>query len=141
MTSDVGYASKEIILCAGAIDTPKLLLLSGIGPAGDLARQQIPIVLEQPNIGMQLKEHPMIRLGATVKQDVLSVRPLPATKDDIAAAAQGYLKVDPATLPVLSSLGEEIQAHLLDDRTPTHELLLVCSAWHSRRDSTLRPLR
>lgn len=83
------------------------------------------MVLEQPSIGMELKDHPMIRIGATVKQDAFHVQPLPATADDIAAAAQGYLKLDPGTLPALANLGEEIQSHLRNDRTPTHELLLV----------------
>ncbi|KAL8737337.1 MAG: hypothetical protein Q9181_001793, partial [Wetmoreana brouardii] len=101
------HASKEILLCAGAIDTPKLLLLSGIGPVDELARHGIPTVLDQPNIGTQLKDHPMIRLAATVKQEALNVHPLPATADDIAAAAQGYLKIDPAMLPALSELDED----------------------------------
>lgn len=85
------------------------------------------MVLEQPNIGLKLKDHPMIRLGATVEQDAFHHKPLAATADDIAAAAQGYLKLDPSTLPALSSLGANVQSHLLNDRTPTHELLLVCT--------------
>lgn len=84
------------------------------------------MVLDQPNIGMQLQDHPMIRLGATVEQNAFPHEPLAATADDIAAAAQGYLKLDPSTLPALSSLGTDVQSHLLNDRTPTHEMLLVC---------------
>jgi len=75
---------------------------------------------------MNLKDHCMIRLGATVEQDAFHHKPLAATSDDVAAAAQGYLKVDPSTLPALSSLAAHVQSHLLNDRTPTHELLLVC---------------
>lgn len=83
------------------------------------------MVLEQPNIGLKLKDHPMIRLGATVKQDAFHLKPLTATAEDVAAAAQGYLKLDLSTLPALSSLGAEVQSHLLNDRTPTHEMLLA----------------
>ena len=86
------------------------------------------MVLEQPNIGLKLKDHPMIRLGAAVEHDALPHKPLAATADDMAAAAQGYLKLDPSTLPTLSSLDEKVQSHLLNNRTPTHEMLLVSLA-------------
>lgn len=51
-------ASKEVILSAGAIATPQLLLLSGIGPAEELAAKGIPVVLNSPNVGRNLQDHP-----------------------------------------------------------------------------------
>ncbi|MBE3558775.1 MAG: GMC family oxidoreductase N-terminal domain-containing protein, partial [Ktedonobacteraceae bacterium] len=39
-------ASKEVILCGGAVNSPQLLLLSGIGPAGDLAALDIPVIAD-----------------------------------------------------------------------------------------------
>lgn len=50
-------ASKEILLCGGSIDTPKLLLLSGIGPAEELAPLGINTVHDLPGVGKQLKDH------------------------------------------------------------------------------------
>src|SRR5262249_61108 len=41
-------ASREVILCAGAIHTPRLLLLSGVGPRADLARLGIETVIDLP---------------------------------------------------------------------------------------------
>lgn len=53
-------ANSEIILCAGAIDTPRLLLLSGIGPAHELEKLQPPIVIQHdlPGVGENLQDHP-----------------------------------------------------------------------------------
>ena len=50
-------ASQEIILCGGAINSPQLLLLSGIGPADRLAEFDIPVVLDLPGVGQNLMDH------------------------------------------------------------------------------------
>lgn len=57
----VGVA-REIILCAGAIETPKLLQLSGIGPAPLLQALGIPVIHDAPNVGRNLREHLYIAL-------------------------------------------------------------------------------
>jgi choline dehydrogenase-like flavoprotein len=51
------YAQREIILTAGAIGTPKLLLLSGIGPADELRKLDIPVVHELRDVGRNLQDH------------------------------------------------------------------------------------
>lgn len=51
-------ASTEIILCAGAVDTPRLLLHSGIGPAAQLNSLGIPLVHNLPGVGENLLDHP-----------------------------------------------------------------------------------
>ncbi len=51
-------AEREIILCCGAFDSPKLLLLSGIGPADQLRALGIPVVVELPGVGENLIDHP-----------------------------------------------------------------------------------
>lgn len=50
-------ATREVVLCAGAIDSPKLLMLSGIGPADELRRHHIPIVADLPGVGQNLQDH------------------------------------------------------------------------------------
>lgn len=49
---------KEIVLCAGAIDTPRLMLLSGIGPKAELEKVGIPVVKDLPGVGENLLDHP-----------------------------------------------------------------------------------
>ncbi|MFG2310639.1 GMC family oxidoreductase [Streptomyces sp. NPDC048566] len=51
-------ARNEVLLCAGAVDSPRLLLHSGIGPAGDLAELDIPVVHDLPGVGENLLDHP-----------------------------------------------------------------------------------
>ncbi|MDB5715092.1 MAG: oxidoreductase [Sphingomonadales bacterium] len=50
-------ATREVILSAGAIQSPKLLQLSGIGPAELLKAHGIPVVVDSPNVGKNLLEH------------------------------------------------------------------------------------
>lgn len=50
-------ANREVILAAGAIGTPKLLLLSGIGPAQELKAHGINIVHDSPEVGKNLQDH------------------------------------------------------------------------------------
>lgn len=44
-------ASREIILCAGVVGTPQILMLSGVGPADELAKHDIPLVHALPSVG------------------------------------------------------------------------------------------
>lgn len=55
-------ASKEVILAAGVIGTPHILLNSGIGDQNDLRALKIPTVLHNPSVGRNLSDHPLIRV-------------------------------------------------------------------------------
>jgi choline dehydrogenase len=50
-------AAREVILCAGAIQTPRLLLLSGIGPQDELQQLGIDTVVDLPGVGRNLQDH------------------------------------------------------------------------------------
>lgn len=56
------HASKEVILCAGALETPKLLMLSGVGPKEHLDAMGVPVVKDVPGIGNNLQDHPNVAL-------------------------------------------------------------------------------
>jgi choline dehydrogenase len=49
--------NREVILCGGAINSPQLLLLSGIGPAADLKALGIEVVADLPGVGQNLQDH------------------------------------------------------------------------------------
>jgi choline dehydrogenase len=60
---------SEIILSAGAIGSPHILLLSGIGPADQLAQFGIPVVADHPGVGKNLRDHPLVWATWRTKPD------------------------------------------------------------------------
>ena len=53
-------AEREVILSGGAVNSPQLLMLSGIGPAGHLRSLGIDVVLDRPAVGAGLQDHPIV---------------------------------------------------------------------------------
>lgn len=51
-------ARREVVLCAGSIDTPRLMLLSGIGPAEALKAAGVDVSIDLPGVGQNLMDHP-----------------------------------------------------------------------------------
>ncbi|WP_176590538.1 MULTISPECIES: GMC family oxidoreductase [Sphingobium] len=60
------YCNREVVLACGAIGSPHLLMLSGIGPSASLARHGIPIVHDNHNVGMNLIDHPACVIARNV---------------------------------------------------------------------------
>jgi choline dehydrogenase len=55
----IAEAGREVILCAGAIGSPQLLMVSGVGPADQLRALDIEVVREAPDVGQGLQDHCM----------------------------------------------------------------------------------
>lgn len=53
-------AEAEVILAGGAIGTPQLLMLSGVGPADDLRELDIPVMADSAGVGANLSDHPVV---------------------------------------------------------------------------------
>jgi choline dehydrogenase len=68
-------AGREVILSGGAINTPQLLMLSGIGPGAHLAGHGLPVIVDNPNVGDHLTDHQGInytwRMTVPTLNDVL----------------------------------------------------------------------
>ncbi|MCW5624550.1 MAG: GMC family oxidoreductase N-terminal domain-containing protein [Burkholderiales bacterium] len=63
-------ARREVILCAGALNTPKLLQLSGLGAGTLLQKLGVPVVHDLPGVGENLTDHYSVRLVARAKNSI-----------------------------------------------------------------------
>lgn len=96
-TSHTLHADREVIVCAGAIGSPQLLLLSGIGPSAELAEVGVECVIDNPHVGKHLKDHlhlplvyPAPGVALTMTEIAISLGP------DALRAPVGPLPADPA---------------------------------------------
>ena len=61
----------EIVLCGGAIGSPHLLLLSGVGPAAHLEAMGVEVVCDLPGVGQNLRDHPQVSVTLRAKDEYL----------------------------------------------------------------------
>jgi choline dehydrogenase-like flavoprotein len=62
-------AAKEVIVSGGALNTPQILMLSGVGPEEELKKFQIPVVQHLPMVGRNLQDHCFSPIGIVMKED------------------------------------------------------------------------
>lgn len=72
----VAHAAREVIIAAGALQSPQLLQLSGVGPAALLQKMGIPIIRDVPGVGENLQDHLQLRLLYKVRKPI-------TTNDDL----------------------------------------------------------
>lgn len=75
------HATREVILCGGSINSPQVLLLSGIGPAEQLRRHGIGVKADLPGVGQNLQDHMFVPIAYHCTQ--------PITLADATSAEQG----------------------------------------------------
>jgi len=68
------WAEREVILCGGTVNSPQLLMLSGIGPADHLAKHGIAVVHNAPEVGRNLQNHPAYSLRYACSQPVTAYK-------------------------------------------------------------------
>ncbi|KAF4509697.1 hypothetical protein G6O67_003840 [Ophiocordyceps sinensis] len=61
------YAARDVVVAQGVFETPKLLMLSGIGPGDELRRHGIDVVVDSPHVGRNLSDHPAVPFVLRVK--------------------------------------------------------------------------
>ena len=66
---ELSVFGDEVILCAGAIGTPHILALSGVGPGEQLRRLSIPVVQDLPGVGRNLRDHPDVPMAWRTRTD------------------------------------------------------------------------
>ena len=59
---------EEIILCSGAVVSPQILMLSGIGPRSQLEAFGIPMVADSPGVGQNMRDHPNVQVRFRVRE-------------------------------------------------------------------------
>ncbi|KAF7553469.1 hypothetical protein G7Z17_g3597 [Cylindrodendrum hubeiense] len=135
-------ARNEVILSAGSLDTPKILMHSGIGPADQLTSVGISPLVENPNVGQNYKDHYHVALkyGRTEQSDTIS----PFFKDKARQAAamrewqlfrtgdyvtngttmtMGFFKSDPVLASKeFADLPVEERSRLCQPTIPTYEI-------------------
>ena len=144
------HANKEVILCAGAFQSPQLLMVSGVGPAQELQKFGIPVVHDLPGVGQNLQDHPDfifgysadsldligISLGGTVKLTGEIIKYIRSRKGMITtnfAEAGGFLKTDP------SLNAPDVQLHFVVSLVEDHARKLHMAHGYSCHVCVLRP--
>lgn len=79
----------EIVLCGGAIGSPHILMLSGIGPADNLKDVGIDLVHELPGVGQNLRDHPLVPVTVRVKDAFLPDGTEPRLQVGLSYTARG----------------------------------------------------
>src|SRR5437660_7651177 len=64
------HSDREVILSAGAIGSPQLLMLSGVGPADQLRKFDVPVICNLPGMGENLQDHPAVPVAYECTQPV-----------------------------------------------------------------------
>lgn len=112
-------ARREVIISAGALNSPQILLLSGIGPAHELQKHDIATVHELPQIGKNLQDHCFSTAGIVIKKDHdKSFKQSPSP--------MGWFQV-PAVLASeeFRALSTEKQEYLIKSNVPSWEMATV----------------
>ena len=113
----------EIILSAGAIGSPHLMLLSGVGPAGGLESIGVPVVLDLPGVGENLRDHPQVHVTWRTKDGFVQPPGLPSIQTTLRYTARdSHLVNDMLIHP--GSRGR-LQRNPRQDPDAEHGLLMV----------------
>lgn len=117
---------REVIVCAGSIMSPKLLMLSGIGPSEDLKKSGIPVVFNSPSVGAHFADHIAVSLTYEVNTPTFNryftPRRMVGSAAQWAVFREGPLAAGPAHASLFGHLGDtpasDFVIHLLPFALP-----------------------
>jgi choline dehydrogenase len=109
-------AGREVIVAAGAYGSPQLLMLSGVGPSDHLGEHGLDVLVDNPNVGRHLQEHPMAFVNWRVRGDTLDDAANPKYLAPWAVAGRGKLS---------SNIGEGVVHWRSDPSLPAPDFQIV----------------
>ncbi|ORY09615.1 choline dehydrogenase [Clohesyomyces aquaticus] len=136
-------SGKDVILCGGAIDTPKILLVNGIGPAEELKSHGVEVVKDLPGVGKHLHDHVLAFVSAEVDGSENDKYTFESNPERLRVAAEewktsksgdfaihngtlwgGFLKQPGLEeMPEFKGLDRDLQEYLTKPTVPTYEIL------------------
>ncbi|KAL9698499.1 hypothetical protein quinque_001940 [Culex quinquefasciatus] len=84
----VAKTKKEVVLSAGALNTPQILKLSGVGPKEELGKFDIPVVLDSPFVGENLQDHVIVPVVLSFHKS----RPITVKVDELMDSIYSYFR-------------------------------------------------
>jgi choline dehydrogenase len=125
-------ARREVILCGGSVNSPHLLLLSGIGPAAHLREHGIDVAVDLPGVGQTLQDHPATPF-LWYTRDTTDLAELSNLRNLVRWKARG-------TGPLASNVGEAGGfERLSDDRAPDMQYHVAPCGFYDTTACTSRP--
>ncbi|KAF2475007.1 alcohol oxidase [Lindgomyces ingoldianus] len=113
------HARKEVIISGGALNSPQILMLSGVGPAEELKKHKIPIIQHLPMVGQNLQDHCFSAAGTVLNEDPF----LPPGPPSQSPTPMGWFKLPSVTTsPEFQALPTRIQQHMHKPTIPAMEI-------------------
>ncbi len=117
---------NEIVLSAGAIGSPHLLLLSGVGPAANLESAGVPVVRDLPGVGRNLRDHPQVSVLWKTKDDYRMDAAGPYIQQILRYTAEGsHLRND----MLIIALSAATRAQYFADDLEPFGIGMICSLY------------
>lgn len=125
----VAYADAEVVLCAGAVDSPRLLLLSGVGPAAALEGVGVRVVHDLPGVGRNLHDHPLCGVVFEAAQ------PIPPARTNHAETSMLWRSADSLAGPDMQLMFIHVPFHPPHLAAPANSFTLAVAVVPEARGS------
>ena len=137
-------ATKEVILAAGAVNTPQLLMLSGIGDSAQISQFNIQTIVNLPDVGKNMQDHVLLLNAFSVNSNFTNddiARNTTLFQDDLAQwehshtgpfTASGGGDIGWLRLPQNSTIFETVQDPSSGPEAPHYEFVFSVSFAHKR---------
>ncbi|WP_193046528.1 GMC family oxidoreductase [Mycolicibacterium baixiangningiae] len=123
------YADTEVVVSAGAVDSPRLLLLSGIGPAAELETAGVDVVHDLPGVGRNLHDHPLC--GVTYE----AAQTIPAGRTNHAETSMLWRSDESLTGPDMQLMFIHVPFHPAHLAAPANSFTLAVATVPDARGS------